>query len=306
VKIGPYVDTFLTAMVLAELKGQMPDAAGDKRLVAALNKVIGKMEDNQLADGGFKGNDGWASVLSQGLASKGFNRAAQNGVAVKSQVLDRDNAQAAQGLDKESGKFRSVASTAGPASGRGAPAAGGIAGKPAAGAGSATAPSDAGVDIYNSSARAGALQETVNSLKAGEKKNKETLESKTATKEEKDKARTELSRLAKAEEAQQAAVRGLAAQVEDKKFVAGFGSNGGEEFLSFMNVSETLLAKGGAEWEKWDKAVTANVNRVQDKDGGWSGQHCITGRTFCTAAALLVLLADRAPVPTAAKVNGKK
>src|SRR6516164_3028991 len=31
VKIGPYVDTFLTSMVLAELKGKMPDANTEKR-----------------------------------------------------------------------------------------------------------------------------------------------------------------------------------------------------------------------------------------------------------------------------------
>ena len=64
-----------------------------------------------------------------------------------------------------------------------------------------------------------------------------------------------------------------------------------------MNISETLLVKGGKDWEKWDKAVTDNLNRIQDKDGGWSGHHCITGRTFCTAGALLTLMADRAPIP---------
>ena len=101
-------------------------------------------------------------------------------------------------------------------------------------------------------------------------------------------------------------MRGITKQLDDKRFVQGFGSNGGEEFLSFMNISETLLAKGGAEWEKWDKSATDNLNRIQDKDGGWSGHHCITGRTFCTATALLVLLADRAPVPVAGKMQPKK
>src|SRR5438046_2647648 len=91
VKIGPYVDTFLTALVLSELKGKMPDEKTEKRMIASLNKVIGKMEDNQKADGGFAGNNGWAAVLSQGLASKARNRAYQNGVAVKDQTLHRDN-----------------------------------------------------------------------------------------------------------------------------------------------------------------------------------------------------------------------
>jgi len=68
-----------------------------------------------------------------------------------------------------------------------------------------------------------------------------------------------------------------------------------------MNIGESLVVKAGPEWEKWDKKITANLNRIQNKDGSWTGHHCITGRTFCTSAALLVLMTDRAPVPIAAK-----
>ena len=42
---------------------------------------------------------------------------------------------------------------------------------------------------------------------------------------------------------------------------------------------------------------------VQNGDGSWTGHHCITGRTFCTAAALLVLMSDRAPAPTASRLQ---
>ena len=42
--------------------------------------------------------------------------------------------------------------------------------------------------------------------------------------------------------------------------------------------------------------MTAGLEKAQDKDGIWAGQHCITGRTFCTASALLVLMADRTPI----------
>ena len=64
-----------------------------------------------------------------------------------------------------------------------------------------------------------------------------------------------------------------------------------------MQIGETLLAKGGKEWTDFDKSMTENLGRIQNPDGSWSGHHCITGRTFCTSAALLVLLTDRAPVP---------
>ena len=45
--------------------------------------------------------------------------------------------------------------------------------------------------------------------------------------------------------------------------------------------------------------MTENLERVQNADGSWAGNHCITGRTFCTATALLVLMGDRAPRPDA-------
>jgi hypothetical protein len=283
-KIGPYVDTFAALLVLSELKGKMPDEKAEKRLVTAMNKVIGKIEDNQRKDGTFASNDGWASVLSQGLCSKGLNRAVQNGFTVKSETLTRDGQQAAQGLDAKTGKFDSADKIAG---------------------GGKSAPSDAGVTVYNTSARSAALQEQVNSLKKDEEKARKTLADDKAPKEAKEQAKEHILRLEKAEETNNAAVKGVVSQVTDQRFIAGFGSNGGEEFLSYMNISETLVVKGGAEWEKWDKSIADNLNRVQDKDGGWSGQHCITGRTFCTAAALLTLMADRAPVPAVAKETAK-
>jgi squalene cyclase len=49
--------------------------------------------------------------------------------------------------------------------------------------------------------------------------------------------------------------------------------------------------------------MSDNMNRIQNADGSWTGHHCITGRTFCTSAALLVLMVDRSPVPVAAKIQ---
>ena len=172
-KIGPYVDTFAALLVLSELKGKMPDEKSEKRLVEAMNKVIGKIEDNQRKDGTFASNDGWASVLSQGLCSKGLNRAAQNGFTVKRETLARDAEQAGQGLDAKTGKFASADGIAG--SGK-------------------SAPSDAGVTIYNTSARTAALQEQVNSLKQTEDKARKTLTDEKAPKEEKEKAKDQIGR----------------------------------------------------------------------------------------------------------------
>jgi hypothetical protein len=307
-KIGPYADTFLASVVLAEVKGKMPAKDSEKRLVAALEKTVHKIQKNQQADGTFAGNGGWAPVFSQTLASKGLNRAVQAGVPVDGEALARADKQALASLDIKNGTFDTgglglgggVAS-ASPVSGFGAARAGG-----AYFADGAVMRADAGVRLYNFSNQTSALQEAVNTNKVSEKKAREILGSKTASKPEKEKAKQELDRIAKVDEAHKVAVRAVVDQLGDKGFVQGFGSNGGEEFLSYLNISETLVAQGGAEWEKWDRSMTENLNRIQNKDGSWAGDHCITGRTFCTASALLVLMADRTPKPVIGKLAEKK
>ena len=72
--------------------------------------------------------------------------------------------------------------------------------------------------------------------------------------------------------------------------------------VSFSQLAWALCRSGISHsrinvWKRWDAAVSDNLNRVQNKDGSWSGHHCITGRTFCTSAALLTLLADRTRFP---------
>lgn len=302
-KIGPFVDTFLSTMVLAELKGR----AGDKleaRLNAALNKTIAKIEKNQKDDGHFAGNNAWASVLSQGLASKGLNRAAQNGVVVPQAVLVREEKRVVASFDGQSGQFR----TAGPAMTEASVAGrlGSVSGRPVAGsitapAAGEAAPSDAGVAIYNSSANLAGFNDLAITRQDDKKRAKETLNKPNAPKEEREQAQRDIDRIEGFEKTAAQATKAVVQQLDNPQFVAGFGNNGGEEFLSFMNISETLLTKGGEEWKKWDKQISENINRVQDKDGSWNGHHCITGKTFCTAGALLVLMADRTPVPATAK-----
>jgi hypothetical protein len=160
----------------------------------------------------------------------------------------------------------------------------------------------AGVDLYASASSLGAMQDSVNTNAQLEAEVRKKAETSTDAKEREEAQRT-LDRFAEAKQSQAAAQQAVVEKLSDQKFIQGFGSNGGEEFLSYMNISESLVVKGGQEWEEWDAAMTRNLNHVQNEDGSWTGHHCITGRTFCTAAALLVLTADRAPVPVAAKVR---
>jgi hypothetical protein len=304
-KIGRYVDTFLAGLVLSELKGKMPADGSDKRVLAALEKTIRKIEKHQGNDGNFAGNTGWASVLSQGLATKCINRAAQNDVAVRREVLERDFNGSVAAVDVRKGEFTAKVAKVEPSalSSR-------ISGRvlvptesAAAPALATSAPSDAGVSLYYSASNAGRLSDLGNTSTVLEKRAKELLSLKTATAEQKAEAEVTLKQAGQARDAQEAAVRAICKQLDDKGFIAGFGNNGGEEFLSYMNISEMLAVKGGPEWNKWNQNISGNLARVQNQDGSWSGQHCITGRTFCTATALLTLLADRAPVPKAEPKN---
>lgn len=68
-----------------------------------------------------------------------------------------------------------------------------------------------------------------------------------------------------------------------------FTQAGGEEFLAFHLITETMLKKGGDDWNAWFPVVRDKLIGVQNKDGSWTGHHCITSRTFCTAASVLVL-----------------
>jgi len=159
-----------------------------------------------------------------------------------------------------------------------------------------SAPSNAGIELYQLSVQSAQLNAKVATDAPVKRKHKRTLSSPSATAAEKEEAQKSIFQLDDQEEAAAAASKAVAGKVADKQFVAGFGNNGGEEFLSYMNISLALHAKGGPEWLKWDQQATEQVNRVQNNDGSWSGNHCITGRTFCTAAALLTLMADRATI----------
>lgn len=82
-------------------------------------------------------------------------------------------------------------------------------------------------------------------------------------------------------------------QNDDRPFVQA----GGEEFLAFSLVTESLLQQPRESWKPWYPTVRDKLIRIQNKDGSWSGHHCITARTFCTAAALLTLQAPQRALP---------
>ena len=83
-------------------------------------------------------------------------------------------------------------------------------------------------------------------------------------------------------------------QLANAAFVNGFGSMGGEEFFSYLNISDSMKRLGGDAWSKWHANITQKILGLQNSDGTWAGHHCITGRVAMTSAAILNLTVDRA------------
>lgn len=303
-KIGQYVDTFMANLVLAEYRGKCGDQ--EKAVAAALEKTMTKIVKHQTADGGFAGNAGWAPTLSVGLCNKGIARAKERGAAVDEVVLKRIWAQseaAAAGTAAPKAVAAAEPATFGwglfafapdgkTVVARGATYTADMARVPLAGFAG-----DAGVTLYRASQGAGNTQDVVNNYRFEAAKAREVIKDAKASKEDKDKAGKVIEELRVAEVANDKVQAQLAANVKNEQFVAGFGNNGGEEFLSFLNISESLVINGGKDWDEWDAKMVKGLEKAQDKDGAWQGHHCITGKTFCTAGALLVLMADRTPFP---------
>lgn len=246
-KLGPYIDTFLTSMLLSELDGQMGDPALNRRVRAGLEKCIRKIEGAQMKDGSWNHAGGWAPILGTSLASRSLYQAKDKGIKVDEIAMKR--------VDQytKSNAQQIVAASEGRPSGSAGYSAPVMA--VSAGAG-------AGVALYD---RAQTLEQL---------------------------SRTESDRKANAK-----AIATIADEISRPAVVNGFGSMGGEEYFSYLNISDSLRRAGGDAWEKWNTGIKTKLVKLQNGDGTWAGHHCITGRVAVTSAAILTLTADRQPEP---------
>lgn len=247
-KLGPYIDTFLTSKLLAELDGTMADAKSNARVRADLQKCVAKIEKNQQKDGSWNIAGGWAPILGTSMASQSLAIAQSKGAAEPRVAMDRIRTY--------------TLNTAAPAA---APPAAAAA-RPGVVMGGVTSTvivdGAAGVPLY--------------------KKAQELEQLSRSDEDRKNNARQ---------------IREITGQLADASFVSGFGSIGGEEFFSYLNISDSLHRTGGAEWQKWNGDMKAKLLKLQNEDGTWAGHHCITGRVAVTSAAVLLLTADREPAP---------
>ena len=255
-KLGPYIDTFLSSMLMSRMDGRASTPALNARIRQALQKTVAKIEKHQQSDGSWNAAGGWAPVLGTSMASRSLFEARGRGVVVNEAVLQRAENYTVSALSAPAAPAPPAAST-----GRGTVdglfvSGGGVGGA----AGGRAAPAEAaGVPLYQG---AQALEQL---------------------------SRTPADRVQNARQ-----ISAIQGQLASATFVGGYGSIGGEEFFSYLNISDSMKRIGGDASSKWHVDITQKILALQNSDGTWAGHHCITGRVAMTSAAILNLTVDRA------------
>ena len=263
-KLGQNIDAILTMQLFTNVlsKVDKKDCSCIERIEKALDKCVRKIQQAQDVDGGFK-DGGWAPVLQSALANNALESAKEVGAKVDDRVLEKSR-------DYQKGNFDTKTNSA-------------VTGKAA------------GVMLYSmsGSARASAKEARladsaiVKAKKEGKlKANAEVTEANLVV------AGVSTTQAKKYETAYN--VRGAAAKrAQDGDVISGFGSNGGEEFLSYLMTGESLIISKDNTWTNWFEKMAGRMVQIQNNDGSWQGHHCITSPVFCTATCLLILSIDK-------------
>lgn len=258
-KLGRNIDVALTAQFLSNLMGRMPCShPKHDRWLNALNKCVAIIQRAQNADGSVRG-DGWAGVLQSSFAASALESAKFQGAAVDDSALRK-----AQDYQKANFNVSS---------------------------GTAVTERAAGITLYavsgstrNSAKEAREAKDMLDKAKQEGKVAQSAPVSVDAL-EDAGYTRTEAERLNTAYQVYNAAK----VQAQADNVISGFGNNGGEEFLSFLQTGESLVIGKDNGWRDWYAQTSGRLVSIQNNDGSWNGHHCITSPVFCTATSLLIL-----------------
>ena len=75
------------------------------------------------------------------------------------------------------------------------------------------------------------------------------------------------------------------------------GRSGGEEYLGALFAAQALHIDEGADFRKFYPVISNALIKCQNADGSWYGHHCITGRVFCTACSVMVMMTPNKLLP---------
>ncbi|MEM6359228.1 MAG: prenyltransferase/squalene oxidase repeat-containing protein [Bacteroidota bacterium] len=258
-KLGDNIDAALTAQFLANMLDKIEeDNPLKERVEKALKTCVNKIQRAQDLDGSIKGS-GWAGVLQSSLATTALEAADHQGIEVDEDVLEKAREYQKGNYNAETGDVKTD--------------------------------KGAGIVLYSVSGSVRSSAKAARKVKAEMKKAKETG---TLAPEEE----VSVENLMEIGYTRDEAVKyNTSYQVyessknkaQEDGVMSGFGNNGGEEFLSYLQTGESLIINQDEEWEKWYANTANRLISIQNNDGSWNGHHCITSPVFCTATTLLTL-----------------
>lgn len=261
VKLGGNIDAILTLQYLSNIVDEVDDKNLEERIRKSMDVCAEKIERNQGNDGSMNGA-GWAGVLQSSLATNALEAAQAKGAEVNEETLKRSRNYQKSNYDVNSGNVRTEMG--------------------------------AGIVLYSVSGTARATAKDARKVKEEIAKAEREGRIRKGT-EVNAAVLKEIGFEAKEAEEYVASYQAFASTkslAQDDNVVTGFGNNGGEEFLSFLQTGESLIIGEDESWNDWYKAVSDKMVAIQNADGSWNGHHCITSPVFCTATALLILSID--------------
>ncbi|GGD18256.1 hypothetical protein [Flavobacterium orientale] len=258
-KLGEHIDAILTLQFFNQLLPTLQNASIKARVKDGIQVCVDKIEKS-MGDSGKVGSSGWAGVLQSSFANSSLEMAAKNeGIKV-----DKDKIQQAREYQKSNYNPESQ---------------------------SAKTEDGAGIMLYavSSSVR--------NSAEEAKEVNQLFKKAKAEGKIERDAVLNEqnLERLgyskekAKSYDVANKVYNSAKVTAMKDDVLSGFGNNGGEEFLSFLQTGESMVVNHDDDWKKWYDNIGGRMMQIQNADGSWNGHHCITSPSFCTATCLMIL-----------------
>ncbi|MEL6535486.1 MAG: hypothetical protein AAFQ98_08745, partial [Bacteroidota bacterium] len=258
-KLGHNIDAVLAAQYFSNLLDYVDHSPSlERRIRKSLEACTQKIAAAQQSDGSMSG-DGWAGVLQSSLAGNALEAARYQGIEVEDTVLENAQSYQYNNMDVTTGE----------------------------------------VDVDRG---AGVVLYSVSSSVRGAARDARTVRE--AVRLAKEEGRIEDDAEVSAEvlqdigyDREEAMELNTAYQVydqakataQDDGVMNGFGNNGGEEFLSFLQTGESLIINKDETWTDWYDNVSGKLVAIQNRDGSWNGHHCITSPVFCTATTLLTL-----------------
>lgn len=259
IKLGANIDVVLTAQFFSNILDQaVNDEALESRIRAALNSCVSKIQRAQQSNGSIAGS-GWAGVLQSSFATNALEAAQSKGAEVDELALEKAREFQKKNYDPATGNVNTEMG--------------------------------AGIVLYSVTGSARASAKEARKVKeeiAQAKRDGRLAENAAPTPANLERigyAKDEALKHATAYQVYESAK--VQAQRED--VMSGFGNNGGEEFLSYLQTGESMIIGKDESWKAWYDNMSGRLLNIQNGDGSWNGHHCITSPVFCTATCLLIL-----------------